>query len=202
VLIRNLALAAVTQFDRDDLSAVTKYLKEKRNLKSWSSIADHFLRNKEWWYRRVKMYPPDSDQSVENILFILELIQTEKDLEGSLTPKLEQWFKNLLSLCREGKLEETSDCAMFQEDGKDSNGLQLYIRRRGTNRSELHYQKMKVAFGPHGVGAEVGHYLLLLVTYKFNISTGIRRLGRPDFGTFRLDIIDRIQMFPAVPSRP
>ena len=194
VLIRDLAFAAVTSFDQEDLSSVSKFLQEERNLTKWSSIVDHFIHNKEWWYRRVKMYPPDADQSVENVMFVIELVQMEEELQEFWSPKLEQWFENLLCMCRNGRLEETSDCVMFQEDGTDSFGLQLYIRRRGTNRSELLHQKMKVAFGPHGVGAEVGHYLLLLVTYKFNVSTGIRRLSRPDFGTFRLDIIDRIQI--------
>ena len=37
-----------------------------------------------------------------------------------------------------------------------------------------------------------GHYLLLLVSYKYNINTGIRRKGCYNFGTMRYDIIDRI----------
>ena len=35
---------------------------------------------------------------------------------------------------------------------------------------------------------------MLLVCYKYNVSTGIRRLGEPDFGHFDLGLIDRIQM--------
>ena len=53
---------------------------------------------------------------------------------------------------------------------------------------------MRVAFGPHGVGAEVGHYLLLLVCYRYNINTGIRRKGMYNFGTIMHNLIDRIQL--------
>ena len=53
---------------------------------------------------------------------------------------------------------------------------------------------MRVAFGPHGVGAEVGHYLLLLVSYNYNINTGIRRKGFVNFGMPYYDKIDKIQL--------
>ncbi len=53
---------------------------------------------------------------------------------------------------------------------------------------------MRVAFGPWGVGPEVGHYLLLLVTYQYNVNTGIRRNKWHDFGMPFLHYIDRIQL--------
>jgi hypothetical protein len=53
---------------------------------------------------------------------------------------------------------------------------------------------MRAAFGPWGVGPEIGHYLLLLVTFFFNVNTGIRRNGWHDFGMPRLHYIDRIQL--------
>jgi hypothetical protein len=53
---------------------------------------------------------------------------------------------------------------------------------------------MRVAFGPHGVGAEVGHFLLLIVTYRYNVNRGVHRKGFHNFGMPYHDIIDRIQI--------
>ena len=125
-------MAAVTQFDQEDLASVMEYKREKKKLLEWSKVVDDFVQNKEWWYRRIKMYPPDADQSLENIRTVLDLIHNDEELSKLWSSKLEDWFENLLSLCRQRKLEETSDCFMFQKEGKDSNGLQRYIRRKAT----------------------------------------------------------------------
>lgn len=217
-VIRRIAFATVTTFDEEDLSAVIKFLREKRNIHHLNDIIDYFFFNKEWWYQRVRMYPPTADESVENInqvslgesqvtKFVVhlfsqkftflakakEMILNDKHLAKFWTAKLDKWFDALTRICREGKMEETTDCVMFQWIGQDKNGLDLYLRRRGSNRSELLHQKMRVAFGPHGIGAEVGHYLLLWITYRFNVSTGIKRLNHHNFGIHQLHLIDRIQ---------
>jgi hypothetical protein len=83
---------------------------------------------------------------------------------------------------------------MFQQDGQDKNGLNLWLRKRGSNRSKNLNQKLKVAIGPWGVGPEVGHFLLLLVSHRFNVNTGIRRNSWHDFGMPWLDSIDRVQL--------
>jgi hypothetical protein len=108
--------------------------------------------------------------------------------------KLEDYFDKLETLFYDGSMEECGDVSLYQWDGVDKHGLNYWLRQRGSTRSELLHQKMKVAFGPHGVGVEVGHFLLLLVTYIFNVNTGVRRTRCHDFGMPWHHIIDRIQI--------
>ena len=83
---------------------------------------------------------------------------------------------------------------MFRSVGSDSNGLELWIRLRGSNRCENLHQKMKSAIGYWNVGAEIGHYILVLLSYRYNVSAGIKRSGDTNFGHPYLHIIDRIQI--------
>ena len=121
-------------------------------------------------------------------------MEKSKLLKQALTPKLEAYFDAVEEMCRKGMMEECTDVCLFQWDGTDKCGLDLWLRKRGSNRSENFHQKMRVAFGPHGVGVHVGHYLLLLVTYRYNINSGVRRTGCHNFGMPYPGIIDRIQV--------
>jgi hypothetical protein len=87
-----------------------------------------------------------------------------------------------------------SDINLYTWDGVDSDGLDIYTRRRGSNRAELYHRFFSLAFGPATMGPEMGHYLMLLVSYRFNISTGIARCNEYDFGHPWLEYIDRIQI--------
>lgn len=109
-------------------------------------------------------------------------------------PKIKEYFDNLKSMFLERKLSETFDVQNYQYDGTDRNGLHCWLHRRGSNRSENLHKKMKIAFGTRSYGAEVGHYLLLLLCYCYNLSTGCRHGGKYNFGMTRMDIIDRIQI--------
>ena len=53
---------------------------------------------------------------------------------------------------------------------------------------------MKPAIGYWNVGAEIGHYILVLLSYRYNVSAGIKRSGDTNFGHPYLHIIDRIQI--------
>ena len=92
-----------------------------------------------------------------------------------------------------GDFEELSDVTLFVKTGEDSHGLALYIRLRGTVRTENVHQKMKTAIGPWGIGAKTAHMLLVLLCYRYNVKSQIRRCGAYDFGHCELYLIDRIQ---------
>jgi len=47
--------------------------------------------------------------------------------------------------------------------------------------------------GWYFIGIEAGHCILVLVSYRFNISTGIRRKNWHDFGMPYLHLVDRVQ---------
>jgi hypothetical protein len=105
-----------------------------------------------------------------------------------------EYLDKLERKCQEGLFEELSDVSLFIWRGTDSNGLDLWWRNRGSTRAENIHQKMRVAFGPWGVGAQTGHFLLLLISYRHNVNTGIRRCNEHNFGHPWLYFEDRIQM--------
>jgi hypothetical protein len=143
---------------------------------------DDFYFNREYWYRRVRTYPPPAKLGADNIREIRKFIEKTTVLAVTYNGKLQQYLDSLEELCEKGLLEESHDVSLYQWDGKDSNGLNLWLRKRGSNQCEILHQKMRAGFGPCGVRPEIGHYMLLLVTFFFNVNTGIRRNGWHDFG--------------------
>lgn len=193
-MIRRLVIQALIEFDSDDWDDMLRFLASKKDIHGLDEILDHFYFNREFWYRHVRNYPPEARKALKNIRLIREYIESNPIFKPALGAKLTKYFDFLEDLCESGQFEECYDVEMFQWDGTDSNGLNCWLRRRGSNRSENLHRQMRVAFGPHGVGAEVGHYLLLLLTYRYNVKTGIRRTDQYDFGMPYLYLIDRIQI--------
>ena len=64
--------------------------------------------------------------------FFAKTIQNSDELKV-VWDKVKPWCERTMELCRLGKLEESYDCRMYQRDGVDQNGLDLYIRLRGSN---------------------------------------------------------------------
>lgn len=52
---------------------------------------------------------------------------------------------------------------------------------------------MFTSIGPWGVGPKTAHFLLLLLSYRLNVNSGISRLGNHNFGHKELHLIDRLQ---------
>ena len=197
-IMRRLIIQATIQFDADDFDSVVKHLSEKKEFDSMDQLLDHFYFNREWWYRRVRVYPPTHFKGMSNIDAVKEFLEKANGLKEVLLPvlpNLDSYLEGIKTMFCEGKLSETFDVQNYQADGQDIHGLSLWLRRRGSNRSENLHQKMKIAFGTRSYGAEVGHFLLLLVSYRYNLTTGYRRDGKYNFGMSRLDIIDRIQIW-------
>ena len=128
------------------------------------------------------------------MLAVRRMVEKAPVLKEAMTPKLALYFDTIETIIAEGRLEECYDVSSYQWDGTDRHGLNLWLRKRGLIRSENMHQKMIFAFGPHGLGAEVGHFLLLMVTYRYNVNTGVRRKGYHDFRMPYHDRIDRIQI--------
>ena len=137
-------------------------------------LLDHHYHNREWWRRRVRMLTPSSSQHADNIRLLHSFIQNEPTFVEYYTEDLRKYLDSFESKCREGMFEELSDVCLFRHIGTDSNGMDLWIRLRGSNRCENVHQKMKSCVGPWFVGIETGHYLLLLLSFRYNISTSIK----------------------------
>ena len=82
---------------------------------------------------------------------------------------------------------------MFVSAGKDSNGLNLYYRLCGTVCAENFHQKMDTAIGTWHIGARTAHNLLVLLAFRYNVTTMINRCGAYNFGHYELNLVDRIQ---------
>ena len=157
-------------------------------------LTKHFFFNLEWWKQRVRMVTPKGDTHENNIYLLHCFVATDDDFKKFYNEDVKKYFEDFEKKCRDGLFEELDDVDLFRNVGVDCYGLDLWIRLRGSNRAENMHQKMKGTIGFWTVGAEIGYYLLVLLSYRYNISTGIKRYGDINFGNPYLHIIDRIQI--------
>ena len=153
---------------------------------------EHFFFHKEWWYKRVRMPPRNAKVAGENLMTLLNYLQTNEVFKEYVTDDLVKHIKGWARRCLGGRYDDLPDVEMYKHDGYDSNGLDLWLRYRGS-RAENFHQKMHVAVGPYGIGVESAHYLQVILAYFYNVNAGIRRCDEPDFGHPMLDLEDRIQ---------
>ena len=170
---------------------MTKFLVESKGVNTVRDLLNHFYFNREWWRKRVRMYTPMGEEHARRIRALKKFIENEPVLQDWFD-RLEKYLDSFADKCERGFYEQVKGVELFQFDGTDKNGLNLWIRMRGSTRAENVHQKMRVAFGPWSIGAQSGHYLLQLVSLRYNVSTGIRRCNEPDFGHPWLQFIDRI----------
>jgi hypothetical protein len=188
-----LLICATFVFETEGFEATKKVVMEKRGVPA-NKIMEHFLYNKEWWRQRVRMpvhKPKDHEANIERVE---RFCRENEHIKPFWSDDLQKYFRNFRSKIREGKFAELNDVATFRYNGKDSNGLDLWIRLKGSVRNELAHQKIRNVMGPWAMGCEVAHYILLILGFSFNVSTGIRRAGRPDFGHKCHWLIDEIQL--------
>ena len=87
------------------------------------------------------MLTPAGSQHTNNIRLLHSFIQNEQVFAEYYAEELKKYFDSFESKCKEGMFEELSDACLFRHIGVDSNGLDLWIRLRGSNRYENVYQK-------------------------------------------------------------
>ena len=153
---------------------------------------EHFFHNREYWYKRVRMPPRKGSIAHDNLLGVIDYLKSSDAFKESITLEVEKYIRGWARRCQHGRYEELPDVEMYTCDGVDSDGLDLWIRHRGSRAENLH-QKMKTSVGPFGVGAETAHNLQVIVLYEYLVNAGIARCGEPDFGHTHLWLEDRIQ---------
>ena len=156
-------------------------------------LLDHYYYNREWLVKRVRMVVPAWYQHAHNIRLLHSFILNEPIFAEHHTPELRKYFDSFESKWKQGMFEELTDVCLFRHVGIDSNRLDLWIRFRGSNRCENVHQKMKSCVGSWNIGVKTSHYLLLLLSFRYNISTSIKRYGKPDFFHPHISLIDRLQ---------
>lgn len=138
------------------------------------------------------MPPRTAKVAGENLMTLLNYLQTNEVFKEYVTDDLVKHIKGWARRCLKGRYDDLPDVEMYKHDGYDSNGLDLWLRHRGSKAENFH-QKMHVAVGPYGIGVESAHYLQVILAYFYNVNAGIRRCDEPDFGHPMLDLEDRIQ---------
>ena len=93
-----------------------------------------------------------------------------------------------------GYFQELEDASTYKWNGRDSNGLSLWLRLKGSVRCENYHQKMESAIGSWIVGAEMAHYILLVLTYRYNCKASVQRYNGMNFMHHEHHLIDRIQI--------
>ena len=191
VKIIQLLILASTHFVEEDYLRLAKVLMEKWGVKE-EELLDHFQFNKEYWRERVRMptFPPEEHAC--NIQMVHNFV--EKALGKDYTEDVKKYFEKFERDCRNGLYAELEDVSMYRQVGVDSDGLDLWIRLKGSVRCENIHRTMSNALGPHAMGAEVAHFLLILICFRYNVNLGVRRKGRPNFGHIHLYINDEVQI--------
>jgi hypothetical protein len=179
------------QFVEDDFLPFVEFLVSKRNV-CRDELLEHFYFNRELWRRHVRMPVYPADQHATNIRKIHAFVA--EHLASEYTSEIKKYFDSFERQCREGKFSELRDVDLYRHIGVNINGLDVWLRLRGTIRAENIHQKMRVAMGPWKIGAATAHYLLVLLCYKYNINAGIGRCARPSFGHIYVHYIDRLQI--------
>ena len=151
------------------------------------------MHNREYWYKRVRMPFNKGAVASAGLLSILEYLKSDDVFKQYITVDLEKHFTNWARRCRGGRFEPVPEIDMYSEDGVDSDGLTLWLRNTGT-KAENYHQKLNAGTGPFCMGVETGHYYHLLLSYMYLVNSKVRREGEPDFGHWRLDVEDRIQV--------
>ena len=191
-VIMQLLIIATYHFDEEEYVNVTEHLRQHLGIITLEEILNHFFFNRDWWGRRVPAYTSKADKHGDDIDLIRHFCT--KELKEYYTHEQDEYLKKLARWCREGHFEEVLDISMYQYDGVDSFGLRLYLRKRGSSKTENFHQKLAIAFGAWSIGAQTGHFLMVLVAYRYNVRTAIRRCNAHDFGHTHLHLIDRLDL--------
>jgi hypothetical protein len=189
-LILSLVINATTEFVTEDLEPILKYVKEELAYDDWRT---HFRFNREWWRKRVRLVIAKAEEHAARIRLVREQIASDRHLGKYYTKKVEAWFNKLEANALAGLYEELGDVSNYLKGGIDSNGFQLWFRNNGSVRCENFHKIMRMALAHHSVGVKTAHYLLVMVAFRYNVNTGVARLGHHDFGHPYLHLIDRIQ---------
>jgi hypothetical protein len=149
--------------------------------------------NREYYRSRIRMAICGGPIHAANIRWVKDTLRDDPICKEYWTKELDEYLENFASKAERGWYDDIPDVAIYQFKGVDSNGLKLWKRERGTNHCEVYHQKIDAMVGPMGIGARTAHYLMVLRSFRNNVSAYVTRLGKPNFGHPYLHIQDRIQ---------
>lgn len=178
--------------DEEDFDLVAAHLKTAKGLASTFELLTDFYHNREWWRRRVRYYTPKARDHAARLVEVRRFMT--ETFPGTISDEVEAYFDSIILMAQQGLFEELDDVGIFKHDGVDSNGLNLWLRLRGSNKAENFHKKLEQAFGEWAVGPITGHFLMILVVSEYNANATVRRNNGHDFGHCRLDLVDDIDL--------
>lgn len=189
-LSSRLLILASCMFDAEEYREYADFLKERFSIPA-HELLDNFYFNREKWRKHVRTYRPEAEHHAERVNKVHQFVA--QHIKALYTDEVRTYLDKFEQLCREGAFEESNDVDAFIFAGKDANGLNSWFRLWGSTRAENVHQKQKLAVGPWPIGAKFAHFLLLWTDFRYNISTGIKRLNHHSFVMAHLYLIDQIQ---------
>lgn len=197
-IVSRLLIHATFIFHDEDFCKIEEHLQNKKGFDKndpiyLDKLMNHFYFNREWWRERCRMYIADHLEHSARLTKVIEVMAKDPQLSTLMDADVKLYLETFVQKALRGEFEEQNDVYLFIRNGSDSYGLPMYYRLRGTVRTENLHQKMKTAIGPWAVGARTAHMMLLIICYRYNVQSAIRRCGAHDFGHCELHLTDRIQ---------
>lgn len=198
-IISRLLIHATFVFDAEDFQKIEQHVQKKKKINPdddsyLDKLMEDFYFNREWWRQHCRMYTPKALEHAQRLQLVIDSIKADNSLKDLFEDdEMIKYFDSFMDQILKGQFEEPSDVMLFVKLADDNNGLPQYLRLKGTVRAENVHQKMKTAIGPWGIGARTAHMLLVLISYRYNVNTTIKRCDGYDFGHYELHLIDRIQ---------
>ena len=133
--------------------------------KGITNYKDYFRHNKEYWQQRVRMQTPKCEDYTRSIDLIEAFFMVNEATKEYYISEMKDYFEDFRTKCIQGYFQELNDILMHKWNGRDKDGLSLWLRFRGSNRYKNYHQKLKFAICLLVVSPHLSHFILLVLTY-------------------------------------
>ena len=157
-----------------------------------------FDRDPDWILARCKRKIPLPEVLEERLTKVVEefkRLDAKKDYPTAIiSSDFESAFLNCLRHVRVGCLSDIPELPYYFLLGQDRNGLNLYHCKRGTSKVESVHQRLKEKLRHWNYGIDFIDIVLSVLRHRHNVRASQRhRLGFPNIGHYRFDLLDQIQ---------
>ena len=140
------------------------------------------------------MFCPKRPSHAREVSLIEMFVRDNPATKDHCAEELRISFQDFISKCHQGYFEDMSDVSHCKWNGLDSDGLNLWLRSRGSNRCKNYHHKLESAIRLWIIGPILGHHILLHLACRCNIKSNIKRCNGINFRHFELQLIDRMQI--------
>jgi hypothetical protein len=211
---QNVLSHGLFEWDMNDLDAVISVWKARMEVSKEGSSKDFDLQffmdtKSDYIKRRVRRYAPPPDRLIKRFNAVIDAFINVKDRHGFnlLTIFLKRIGIPLFTDDNKGQIDElrghilkgcVSDppgISLFFPDGKDRDGLQLWMCARGTNKNESRHSSIKNDIVSFGTGPELVSHLACNDRFRCAINSLTRyQPGFENIGHYDHFILDSIQL--------